>query len=44
MSRSRIVLSRPDASLASLDATPGDSLSLAIQLHRPIYVANDVVR
>ncbi|GLC35687.1 hypothetical protein PLESTB_000484000 [Pleodorina starrii] len=40
----RIVLSRPDSSLCSLDATPGDSLSLALQMGRPIYVANEVAR
>lgn len=51
---SRIVLSRPNepgggseagaSSLCSLDATPGDSLSLALALRRPIYVNNEVVR
>ncbi|KAG2450186.1 hypothetical protein HYH02_000288 [Chlamydomonas schloesseri] len=30
--------------LCSLDATPGDSLSLALALRRPIYVNNEVVR
>lgn len=42
--RSRLVLSRPDTSLCSLDATPGDALSLALQLGRPVYVANEVAR
>ncbi|KXZ56564.1 hypothetical protein GPECTOR_1g506 [Gonium pectorale] len=40
----RLVLSRPDSSLTSLDATPGDSLSLAMELGRPIYVSNEVAR
>ncbi|KAG2442676.1 hypothetical protein HXX76_002759 [Chlamydomonas incerta] len=32
------------ATLCSLDATPGDALSLALALRRPIYVNNEVVR
>ncbi|EFJ52169.1 hypothetical protein VOLCADRAFT_116201 [Volvox carteri f. nagariensis] len=40
----RIVLSRPDGSLCSVDATPGDSLSMALQLRKPIYVASEVAR
>ena len=40
----RIVVEGPDGDLNSIDARPGDSLSLAVQLGRPIYVSRSVAR
>lgn len=41
---SRIVVQAPGGGMASVDARPGDSLSLALQLGRPIYVSRGVAR